>query len=82
LGRDARSSPAGSPRRQAPSRNGYVEGPLGFPVRESVAGDLDALLKAQPKDSAYEYRRLARSAAKVDVKAGVADWLDRAMGRV
>jgi hypothetical protein len=50
-------------------RKGYVEGPLGFPVRESVARDLEALLRSVPKDSAYEYRRLARSAAKVEVEA-------------
>src|SRR4051794_24934757 len=50
-------------------KRGYVEGPLGFPVKESVAGDLEALLKAQPKDSAYEDRRLARSAAKVEAHA-------------
>src|SRR2546423_7867170 len=50
-------------------RKGYVEGPLGFPVKESTARDLDTLLKDLPKDSAYEYRRLARSAAKVEVEA-------------
>jgi len=50
-------------------RRGYVEGPLGFPVKESVARSLDELLRGLPKDSAYEYRRLARSAAKVDVEA-------------
>ena len=49
-------------------RKGHVEGPLGFPVKGAVARDLEALLKAQPKDSAYEYRRLARSAAKVEVE--------------
>src|SRR5690242_10147480 len=47
---------------------GYVEGPLGFPVKESAARDLEALLKELPNDSAYEYRRLARSAAKVEVE--------------
>ena len=49
-------------------RKGYVEGPLGFPVKESAAREIDALLKDLPKDSAYEYRRLARSAAKVEVE--------------
>jgi hypothetical protein len=48
---------------------GYVEGPLGFPVKGSVARELEGLHKGLPNDSAYEYRRLARSAAKVDVEA-------------
>ena len=50
-------------------RNGYVEGPLGFPVKESVARALEGLLKEQPGDSAYEYRRVAR-AADVDIEGG------------
>jgi len=43
------------------SRGSYVEGPLGFPVKELVARELEGLFKDLPKDSAYEYRRLARS---------------------
>lgn len=34
-----------------------VEGPLGFPMREETARELDELLKRLPKDSLHEYRR-------------------------
>jgi len=38
---------------------GLVEGPLGFPMHEASARELDELLKAQPTGPAHEYRRQA-----------------------
>lgn len=36
-----------------------TEGPLGFPLTDRQAFALDQVLKALPKDDAYQYRRLA-----------------------
>ena len=36
---------------------GFVEGPLGFPLAEACAKYLEHVLKDQPKDSEFEYRK-------------------------
>ena len=41
---------------------GWTDGPLGFPMRESVAQDTDALLKTLPHTPDYQYRRRAVTA--------------------
>ena len=44
---------------------GLVEGPLGFPMREESAREIDELLKAQPSGEEFEYRHLSVAADKV-----------------
>lgn len=44
---------------------GLVEGPLGFPMREESAREIDELLKQQPSGEEYEYRRKAAAADDV-----------------
>jgi len=64
---------------------GLVEGPLGFPMREESAREIDELLKAQPSGEEYEYRHLSVAAddvrtdedARTDTSFITTDALDR-----
>jgi len=46
---------------------GKAEGPLGFPMTDEGARQLEALLKVQPKEDGYDYRRafLAKSVSEL-----------------
>jgi len=47
-----------------------IEGPLGFPMPEILAREVEALLKSLPKDSAYRYRKAAGIPAAVEFVKG------------
>ena len=47
-----------------------TEGPLGFPMKDRQARALDSLLKALPKEKAYEYRRSAKAGPSSEVNPG------------
>lgn len=49
---------------------GYVEGPLGFPMREKLAREVETVLKEAPKGEEYEYRRIAKAPGKIDLAEG------------
>jgi len=66
-------------------QSGLVEGPLGFPMREEAAREIDELLKVQPTGEEYEYRHLSVAAdevktdeeARTDTSFIMTDALDR-----
>src|SRR5207244_3702485 len=48
----------------------HKEGPLGFPCPDKVAFALDAILKALPKDPAYQYRKAIVEKAPTELLQG------------
>jgi hypothetical protein len=46
------------------SWKGYIEGPLGFLVREKDAKKIEELVGSAPKDSAYAYRKIVKTPDK------------------
>jgi hypothetical protein len=49
---------------------GSATGPLGFPLTDRQAYALDAILKAQPKDTAFAYRKAVIEKAPTELMAG------------
>jgi hypothetical protein len=49
---------------------GYVEGPLGFPMKEDKARAVETIIKDAPKGKEFEYRRVAKAATNFELKAG------------
>jgi hypothetical protein len=47
-----------------------IEGPLGFPMPEKLAREVEALMKSLPKDSAYRYRKAAGVPSAVELVKG------------
>jgi hypothetical protein len=53
-----------------PHSYGDTEGPLGFPMLDRQARDLDALLKALPSTDEYRYRHLVTTRAPTELNPG------------
>src|SRR4051812_36577768 len=53
-----------------PRQYGEAEGPLGFPMSDRQARDLDTLLKSLPTTDEYRYRHLVTAKAATELNPG------------